>query len=238
MARDESLGGRRVYRDAKSTDTAGRKPRLRHGRGLLNGSAGACVEAASAENAACASCPSLTPPLHAIMACVPGFANEDSAMRIKLPSMIGIVLGTMTIAGVAQSVSAVQLGGHSSLFLPTVNTRLYTHPWFGPTLELSGKTLHNFGCNFGRDLHIGIFTVGRRAVPQPLFGGNIIIDGTVLASRRSLDIRDKIWSVELPFSIPKGMPPATVYFQELSGFCNSGLLSYWMGPAAQLTIRG
>ncbi len=59
MARNESLGGRPVCRDVKSTDTAGRKPRLRPGRGLLKGSAGACVEAASAEDAACASYPSV-----------------------------------------------------------------------------------------------------------------------------------------------------------------------------------
>ncbi len=58
MARNESLDGRRVCRDVESTDTAGRKPRLPHGRGLLKGSAGACVEAASAENAACAPYPS------------------------------------------------------------------------------------------------------------------------------------------------------------------------------------
>ncbi len=40
MARNESLGGRGVCRDAESTDAVGRRSRLRDGRGVVKGFSG------------------------------------------------------------------------------------------------------------------------------------------------------------------------------------------------------
>ncbi len=54
MARNESLGGRRVCRDVESTDTAGRKPRLRHGRRVLKEfSRGLCRGSQCGEYSSC-----------------------------------------------------------------------------------------------------------------------------------------------------------------------------------------